>query len=167
MTTEQKLDKGMSDIVGALTDPIIVMPGGWGDSLPDWIKPAITMERLIENMKAIRGEEPTGTDAEAVAYLYTASLTAPMGHNWAQIYLYLAGKEMERHKKVEVPEDIQVKSLNAGQERDLKGLKDWIYSTRVKSRKGKERDERREKRKEVAAKKIVEHPAMFDLQSYT
>lgn len=81
------VDKGISDIIGALVDPIIVMPGGWGDTLPDWIKGAITLERLIMNIGALAGEKMTGTDAEACAYLYTASLTAPPSRDWTQIYL--------------------------------------------------------------------------------
>ncbi len=75
------IEKGISDIVGVFTDPIIVFPGGWGDSLPDWLKTTITLERLGMNMKTLKGEEMTGTDAEACAYLYTASLTQPMDHD--------------------------------------------------------------------------------------
>ena len=69
-------DGMIGDLVGTFTDPIIVFPGGWGDTLPDWIKTQITLERLVESMKEAPGEQPTGTDAEATAYLYTASLTA-------------------------------------------------------------------------------------------
>jgi hypothetical protein len=36
------------------------------------------------NMKALKGEEMTWTDAEACAYLYTASLTAPMDSGWLE-----------------------------------------------------------------------------------
>ena len=86
------MEKGISDIVGALTDPIIVFPGGWGDILPEWLKDAIILERFEMNMRVLKGEEMTGTDAEACAYLNTASLTQPMDHDWAQIYLYIAGK---------------------------------------------------------------------------
>jgi len=61
-----------------LTDPIIVYPGGWGDSLPEWLKNAVVLERLVEDMKTTKGEQPAGTDAEACAYLNPASLTALM-----------------------------------------------------------------------------------------
>ncbi len=84
-----QIEKGISEMVGALTDPILVFPGGWGDTLPDWVKTQITLERLVMNMRALKGEEMTGTDAEACAYLYTASLTAPMDDDWTQIYLYV------------------------------------------------------------------------------
>jgi len=69
----KSIEKGISDIVGVFTDPIIVFPGGWGDTLPEWLKNAITLERLEMNMRALKGEEMT--DAEACAYLFTAALT--------------------------------------------------------------------------------------------
>ena len=75
------------------------------------------------NMRTLKGEKMTGTDAEACAYLNTASLTQPMGHDWTQIYLYIAGKTYTRWKKTEMPEDIRVESLNDDQMRDLNRLK--------------------------------------------
>jgi hypothetical protein len=81
------IDKDISAIVGVFTDPILVFPGGWGDTLPEWLKGAIMLERLEMNMKAIKGEAMTGTDAEACAYLMTVSLTQPMDSDWSQIYL--------------------------------------------------------------------------------
>lgn len=170
MTTERqidsKVDKGISEIVGALTDPIIVMPGGWGDTLPEWLKTAITLERLVVNMKALKGEEMTATDAEACAYLYTAGLTAPMDHDWAQIYLYIAGKVYagwrSKDSGVQVPEDIKVESLTKEQENDLNRLKRWMYETRTRARQEKERGERRERRQEEAARKEELQPRMFD-----
>ena len=162
MNTPKTIEKGISDIVGVFTDPILVFPGGWGDSLPEWIKPAITMERLAMNMKALKGEEMTGTDAEACAYLYTASLTQPMDHDWTQIYLYIASTVFARHKQAEVPDDIRVESLNDEQMRDLNRLKAWIYQRRIKVRIDRDRAERREKKEEEAARREAEQPALFD-----
>ena len=161
MNTPKTMEKGISEIVGVFTDPIIVFPGGWGDSLPDWLKTSITLERLIENMKAIRGEEMTGTDAEACAYLNTASLTQPMDHDWTQIYLYIAGKTYTRWKKSEMPEDIRVESLRDDQVRDLNRLKEWIYQQRTKIRLERDRAERRQKKEEEAAARKAEQPALF------
>ena len=166
MAAERELDKGISEIVGAICDPIIVMPGGWGDTLPDWLKSAITLERLIENIKVIKGEEMTGTDAEACAYLYTASLTAPLDHDWAQIYLYIAGKVYEKQRTpqsgVTMPEDIRVESLTSNQGDDLNRLKRWLYEMRVKHRQERDRAERRQKKEEKAARRKAEQPALFD-----
>ena len=52
--SERKVDGWIDDIVGALFDPIIVMPGGWGDDLPKWLRTRVTLERLGENIVALR-----------------------------------------------------------------------------------------------------------------
>ena len=144
----RELDKGINEIVGVFCDPIIVMPGGWGDSLPEWIKGAITLERLISNVEGLKRGAMTATDAEACAYLFTASLTAPLGHDWTQIYLYVAGKVYERHRTKDsgttMPEDIRVTELDRNQLDDLAHLKAWIYDRRVKHRKGQEHAQREE-----------------------
>jgi hypothetical protein len=164
--TTKNVEEGISEIVGALTDPILVFPGGWGDTLPEWLKNAITLERLAMNIKALKGEEMTGTDAEACAYLYTASLTNPMDHDWGQIYLYVAGKVYKgwrtKDSGVEVPEDIRVESLTDNQQEDLDRLKEWLYHTRTRARQDRDRAERRQQRQEEAARKEELQPKMFD-----
>ena len=113
-------------------------------------------------MRVLKGELPTGTDAEACAYLNTASLTQPMDHYWTQIYLYIAGKTYTQWKKAEMPEDIRVESLNDDQMRDLNRLKAWLYHKRTTEREDRERAERRQKKEEEAARREVEQPALFD-----
>lgn len=152
----------IDDLVGTLTDPIIVYPGGWGDSLPEWLKNAITLERLTENMKGSKGEQPSGTDAEACAYLNTASLTMPMDSDWSQIYLYVAGKTYTRWRKGEMPKDIRVDSLNNQQMADLNRLKEWLYCRRTTAKQELERAERRQQKEEEVAKRESEQPALFE-----
>jgi CO dehydrogenase/acetyl-CoA synthase beta subunit len=152
----------VDDLVGTLTDPIIVYPGGWGDSLPEWLKNAITLERLTENMKGTKGEQSTGTDAEACAYLNTASLTAPMDGDWSQIYLYIAGKTYTRWQKNEMPDDIRVESLTDQQTADLSRLKEWLYHRRTTARQEAERNERRQQKEEEVDKRKAEQPALFE-----
>jgi hypothetical protein len=161
LTTEKQLEKGISDIVGVFTDPILVFPGGWGNSLPDWLKGAITMERLIENMKALKGEQMPGTDAEACAYLMTVSLTQPMGSDWSEIYLYVAGKTYSRHKQGGLPEDILVESLRDDQVRDLDRLKAWLYRRRTTARQELERVERRQQKEGEVDRRKAEQPTLF------
>ncbi len=60
LTMPKTIEKGISDLVGVFTAPIIVFSGGWGDTLPEWLKSATTLERLEVNMRALRGEEMTG-----------------------------------------------------------------------------------------------------------
>jgi hypothetical protein len=162
LTTEKQIEKGISEIVGVFTDPILVFPGGWGDTLPEWLKNAITLERLAMNMRALKGEEMTGTDAEACAYLYTAALTQPMGHDWGQIYLYIATQVYRRWGKNEMPADIAVDSLNDEQMRELRRLKDWLYHKRTQMRLERDRAERWQKREEEAASRRAEQPALFE-----
>ena len=161
MNRAQSLEKGISEIVGIFTDPVIVFPGGWGDTLPEWLKTAITLERLDMNMRALRGETPTGTDAETCAYLYTAALTQPMDHDWGQIYLYIATKTYRRWGKNEMPNDIAVDSLNEEQKRELNRLKEWLYRKRTQVRLEREQAERRQLKETEAARRKAEQPALF------
>jgi len=155
------LEKGISDVVGCLTDPIIVFPGGWGDTLPEWLKNAITLERLMWDIKALKGKEPTGTDAEACAYLMTLSLTQPMDSDWTQIYLYIAGQSYKRWNKGEMPADIAVDSISDYQIGELNRLKSWLYHQRGKARQEKDRAERRQEREKTKAQREEEQPALF------
>jgi hypothetical protein len=162
LTTEKELEKGISDIVGALTDPIIVFPGGWGDTLPEWLKTAITLERLAMNMKALKGEEMTGTDAEVCAYLMTVSLTQPIDSDWTQIYLYIATQTYRRWGRNEMPTDIAVDSINDYQMGELKRLKEWLYQRRTQARLERDRAGKRQKREEETARRKSEQPALFE-----
>ena len=163
MNTSNTAEKGISEIVGVFTDPILVFPGGWGDTLPEWLKNAITLERLAMNVKGSKGEEMTGTDAEACAYLYTAALTQPMDHDWSQIYLYIAGKTYRQWQKDnQLPDDIKVDSLNDYQLAALCRLKVWIYRKRAQMRLDRDRPERKERKEEEAEKRTAERPALFE-----
>jgi len=155
------VEQGISDIVGCLTDPIIVFPGGWGDTIPEWLKTAITLERMMGDMKALKGEEPTGTDAEACAYLMTLSLTQPTDSDWTQIYLYVASQTYKRWEKGEMPADIVVGSISDYQIGELNRLKAWIYRQRIKGRLEEDTAERREKREGALAQRKEEQPALF------
>ncbi|MBF4483175.1 hypothetical protein [Dehalococcoides mccartyi] len=158
----KNMNSMVDDLVGTLTDPIIVYPGGWGDSLPEWLKNAITLERLTENMKTTKGEQPTGTDAEACAYLNTASLTAPMDGDWSQIYLYVAGKTYSRWQKNKMPDDIRVESLTSQQTTDLNRLKEWLYQRRTTASQEVKRAERLQQKEVEVAKRKAEQPALFE-----
>ena len=154
------MEKGISEIVGVFTDPIIAWPGGWMDSIPEKVKQQITIERLVMCMRANKGEEPTGTDAEALAYMYPRTLEAPMDRDWVDIYLYLGTKVMAG-TGAEIPEDIRKDSLDDEQMRDLNRLKAWIYQKRIEARLGRDRAGRRQKREEGATARKEAQPALF------
>jgi hypothetical protein len=158
---DQQPVKQISEAIGCLTDPIVVHPGGWGDTLPGWLKEAIPVDRLIENIKTLKEGTPTATDAEACAYLYTACLCFPLPQDWAQIYFYVTGQVMSRYRQgVEMPQDIKVETLTDQQTQDLRRLKDFIYRKRVENRQEKDRAERRQQREQAAAKKRAECPEL-------
>jgi len=105
----------------------------------------------------------TGTDAEACAYLYTASLTALMDSDWTEIYLYLANHVVRRNRKTEILQDIVVDSLSEYRMGELRRLKDWIYRQRVEMRRERDRTERRERKEAAVAEREALQPALFDL----
>jgi len=156
------IEKSISDIVGVFSDPIIVFPGGWGDTLPEWLKTAITLERIEMNMRELKGDEMTGTDAEACAYLMTVSLTQPMDGEWTQIYLYVDSKTYKRWGKSEMPGDIAVDSISEYQQGELNRLKAWLCHRRTQARLETELAERRQGREEEVEQKKAEQPALFE-----
>lgn len=135
---EKQVEQGIADMLGAIFDPMIVYPGGWGEDMPEWIHKNMSLARLVENMKALKEHRPvTATDLEACMYLFTASLTAPMHEPWVTIYKYVFTKTMREWMNIkEIPDGLGVDSLDDAAMRELAGLKDFIYQTRVKHRKG-------------------------------
>ena len=157
MKTDREVDGWIGDVVGALCDPVIVYPSGWQDTLPDWIKPQITLERLIMNMRVLNeGGVPVG-DTEVLAYIYPRTMEAPMSEQWYRIYMYVFSQAM-RFKKTEVPEDLKSESLTDWDMQQLNQLKRWIYDRRVKERKEKARGERRQAKEETEAKELETRP---------
>ena len=161
MKPNKEWEKGISNIVGVFTDPTIVYPGGWGDTLPDWLKQAITLERLTMNVRSLSGETMTGTDAEACAYLYTAGLIAPMDSDWAEIYLYITTQVYRYHKKGDMPADTAIETLSNYRMGQLLDLKRWIFDRRSKIRQERDRAERSERKEADIAQKQAEQPALF------
>jgi len=133
-TATKKIEKDIAEMVGALSDVIVVYPGGWGDSLPEDLKNRITMERLIRLMK---GDLDLATNAECCAYLMTASLVAPMQYEWAEIYMYCFTQMMGD----KAPEDVRLDSLNNYMMGKLDHLKRWIRTRQLQRRKERGRFE--------------------------
>lgn len=129
MAVKHREDFWINELAGALADPFIVSPGGWGADTPAWLKEQATLERMV----MVRTGEPTGTDAEAAIYLMSASLEAPLDHDWAEIYLWVARKALVSHG-TKVPGDLIVEKISDYQMGKLNHLKRWIYERRVASR---------------------------------
>jgi hypothetical protein len=145
-------EKWIGDIVGVFCDPIIVYPSGWEDTLPEWIKSQITLERLIMNVKAMKeGGVPVG-DTEVLAYIYPRTMEAPMSEQWTRIYMYVFNQAMKM-KKTEVPQDLQSEKLTDYDMRALDELKRWIYEKRLQHRKERDRRIRNGKKAVAVAEK--------------
>ena len=165
MTIEKKVEGWIDDLVGALCDPIIVYPSPWKDDLPDWVKPQITLERLVMNMKVMHEGGVLVGDTEALAYIFPRTMEEPLSEQWMRIYTYVFTSAM-KFKKVEVPEDLRRESLSDYDMRELNDLKTWIYQKRVQHRKEKSRAERRtgsqvEEEKDKELKTETVQPSFF------
>ncbi|MBU0778206.1 hypothetical protein KKH23_08385 [Patescibacteria group bacterium] len=159
------LDKAIEDLAGVFCDPIIVYgPSGWAtpDMIPPWLRERITMDRLLMNLRHSQGEEMTGTDSEALAYMIPVSFEHPMGHDWSQIYLHLATKVMEGEPSKVIPDDIRVDKLDRGQEADLRHLKCWLYDQKVKHRSGARSEMKKERAEEASKKRKEAQPELFE-----
>lgn len=140
------VDRDMGNLVGVFCDPIICHQSPWMDTLPKSLKEQITLDRLIELMLATKEKrEPTATDSEALAYLYPASLEAPLGHLWTNIYLYLGTRVIKRQGR-KFPEDIALETLDQQEEYELRRLKNWIYETKYRHRTEKTADIKRDRK---------------------
>jgi len=112
---------------------LIVGDKSWADTIPEWLLDEVRAERLIYGLVGlINPDAPRVGDAELCVYLYTASLRAPMYDEHNQIYIYLVAKLMRKQGK-ELQDFMQEKldrGLSLDEERELKDLKDMIYSRR-------------------------------------
>jgi hypothetical protein len=142
--SNKQVDSWIQDLVGALTDPIIIYPSPWGDDIPQNLKEQIPLERLIMNMKVLHEGKgvPVG-DLEALVYIFPRTMEAPMTDEQMHIYIHCFNKAME-FMHMEVPEDLKQKKweeLNNYEMGILDGLKRFIWDRRVKARKERARGE--------------------------
>lgn len=132
--TKRDLDQMIEEIVGIFKDPIVLYPSGWMDTVPDRIYDMIRVERFLQQMKAKGEKVDKSTDAEALAYLYSASLVAPMGPEWTHIYMWLGRDWMPEGA---AKGELAPKELSRDEQAQLDDLKRWIQQKKTTGRKGK------------------------------
>ena len=111
---------------------LVVANRGWGETIPKDILKEVEIERFAFALGLGSNINQVG-DAETYLYLYTASLSAPMGHNMTEIYLYLGAKMMKRKGIKELPDFLDEKlrqGLTPDQEREFNKLKRDLYRAR-------------------------------------
>jgi len=138
----KEFERQMNLLVRVFTAPIILWNGPWMKDIPEWLLDYIKIDRLIALMK--KEYDRSATDAEALAYMIPRAMENPLGHEWFRIYLYLGTKVMREAKRVEVPKDVAVESLDDYEQKLLNGLKEWIWE--------KQEEALRRKRKTVESK---------------
>lgn len=140
--SEKQVDSWISDLVGALTDPIIVFPSPWQADIPEDLKKQIPLERLLMNMKVMHDDKgvPVG-DVEALVYMFPRTMDAPMTDQQNRLYMYCFNKAMQFMRK-EIPDsDLKRDTLDSYDMHQLDDLKRFIWNSRVKARKEKARGE--------------------------
>ena len=121
--TRRHVEDQIRRMLGAFRNPIVVFDEGWAQTMPDWLKSRIAMERLMQLMTH---EEGKATRAEAVAYLYTASLRQPLSADWTDIYCHL-GAEYARQRGIAIPQELAPECLTPDQSRELDHLLAWLW----------------------------------------
>ena len=128
--------KEWSAVTEVLTTPIVFHPGGWEDTLPEWLRQRVVEERIA---MVNNGGWNKATDAEVTCYLFTASLSQPLGGDWTEITLYQAALQMPQLRKV-LP--ATPKELSAYQLTQLNDLKYKIRNSQIRNRKSKRKEKR-------------------------
>lgn len=112
------------------SNPVVVGNATWADTIPEWLFDEIKAERLLYGLASItNGDRTRVGNAEVTAYLYTASLGAPLSHEYTNIYLYLSSQLMKKRGK-DIPEEIKQGELTNYEKHCLEELKAHIYRRR-------------------------------------
>jgi len=140
LTPDQKRVK---DLVEVFDTPIVFHPGGWEDTLPEWLSLRVIKERVD---MVCNGGWDKATDAEVTCYLYTAAPTQPLGSDWTEITLYQAAKQMPQLREA-LP--ATPKELSDYQRHELESLKRHIRDSQKRRRKSNRKEKGMSKRKLV------------------
>lgn len=85
-----------------LMGPTILHRSPWADTLPNWLLEAIHRDRLevilLEHDEARVGEVATPT--EVMAYMYPATMDAPMQRDWVEVYLWAGNDVLTRYNRL-------------------------------------------------------------------
>jgi len=144
LTADQQRVK---DLVAVFNTPIVFHPGGWDDTLPEWLRTRVIKERVE---MVCNGGWDKATDAEVTCYLYTASLSQPLGSDWTAITLYQAAKQIPQLREVS---PATPKELSDYQKSKLEDLKRKIRNSQLKRHNKSKKEEIKPMRKIVIDEK--------------
>jgi len=130
---KREVDYFIAKLMTTIEPTIVTANQDWGETIPEWLIERIRIQRFVEHFKELRGEKvKEASDEEAFAYLYTASLVAPLREEWARIYLYLGYKVAPEHMKKQIEKLNPPKELTDYEKYLLQMLKERIYRFRRK-----------------------------------
>lgn len=130
--------------------------------MPDWLKQEIPLQRLIQLTLKYKGktEGNKATDAEVLAYLYTANLSIPISSEYAEIYFYLGRKSLKWQGKTEVPDFLKdCENIDEYKTSLLDKLKIDIWNVQEKAFKEKLKEDKKEIKKQ---NKNIEQISLFE-----
>ena len=114
-------------LIRYMAGPVIVHRSPWAETLPAWVIPAIYADRAEQIAQEVRegtiGE--LATPLEVMAYMYPATLDAPLAYEWVQVYLYCGQEALAKHGKLPAGQTFVQAVL--GEEQPL-ALTDYIQS---------------------------------------
>ena len=141
----------VDSIMYCLLAPFIGYPG-W-EEVVSRHKDRIILTRLGHGLEI--AETQQATEFETMLYLSSASLAAPMDHDWAEIYFHLFHR---CYPNQPAAEDIPNRELRPDQVEDLTRMRRWLYRTQVNHMKAKEKGQAQE----VAADREAQRPRLFE-----
>lgn len=128
---KREVDYFVAKLMTTIEPTIVTANPDWGETIPEWLIERIRIQRFVEHFKELRGEKITeASDEEAFAYLYTASLVAPLREEWVRIYLYLGYKIAPERMKRQIEKLNPPKELTDYEIYLLHRLKSYIYKVR-------------------------------------
>lgn len=131
---KREVGKWVQELSAVFTDPLVMHPGGWGDGIDKRIKESVITERLVELMSSRKEDRPiTGTDAEVLIYLSTASMDAPLCFEYTNIMQWVFTRVVGQFR--DIPDDLRQESLSLYERQELADLRRKIYNARLKHRK--------------------------------
>jgi hypothetical protein len=130
-----QLNDQWTELIWAVTGPIIVPPSAVGNSIPQEMRDRIKIERMIEAMQ----KTELATETEALWYISCMSLEIPLDHDWYSIMMFLSRKYfLAIHKDQELPDFLEKPvELEEQEKQELKRLREFIFKssmTEVKRR---------------------------------
>lgn len=122
---------------------LVVGDEGWGRAIPEWLKERAYRGMLEKELQAKQSSEHTPdhervSNAEVACYLYSMSLAMPISRDAAAIFKYLSWEQMRLYAAMDeedIPKDLQEiadRELTDGQQRELREIKQFIFSKRGK-----------------------------------